>query len=55
MTTLGYGDIKPNNFGACLCGLQTLIGVFWVVVVVARFITILPKAESLDPDENKQK
>jgi len=54
MTTLGYGDIKPiNNCGACLCGLQTLIGVFWVVVVVARFITVLPKFETRDPDERR--
>jgi hypothetical protein len=56
MTTLGYGDIKPiNNWGAFLCGFQTLIGVFWIAVVVARFITVLPKAQTRDPDETKQK
>ncbi len=52
MTTLGYGDIKPiNNWGAFLCGLQTLIGVFWAVVMFARFITVFPKVKSRDPDE----
>ncbi len=54
MTTLGYGDIKPiNNCGAFLCSIQTLIGVFWAIVMIARFITVLPKIESLDPDEKK--
>jgi len=52
MTTLGYGDIKPaNTYGALLCGLQVILGVFWAVVVVARFITVLPKVRSNDPDE----
>lgn len=56
MTTLGYGDIKPiNNWGAFLCGFQTLIGVFWIVVVIARFITVLPKVKTLDSDEKEQK
>ncbi len=52
MTTLGYGDIKPiDNCGAFMCLFQTLIGVFWVVVVIARFISVFPKTKSRDPAE----
>ena len=52
MTTLGYGDIKPlTNWGALLCGLQTLLGVFWLVVVVAYFLTVMPHIQTQDDIE----
>ena len=56
MTTLGYGDIMPStNFGAFLCGFQTLLGVFWLVVVVAYFLTVMPHIQTLDDIEIRAK
>lgn len=44
MSTLGYGDITPvKSFGQILIVVQTLIGLFMVLVILARFISILPK------------
>jgi len=42
MTTLGYGDITPNNIIAMfLISFQTLIGLYIALLVIARFISFL--------------
>ncbi len=48
MTTLGYGDITPQNpWGTLIVIIQTLIGIFMALLLLARFIALLPKpAES---------
>jgi len=49
MSTLGYGDITPlNKWGVIICGFQTLIGLFMVLVMLASFIRLLPIAKSMD-------
>ncbi|MHC4744339.1 MAG: potassium channel family protein [Planctomycetota bacterium] len=52
MTTLGYGDIRPiGNAGATICMLQTLVGMFLVIVMLAAFIRLLPKPYTKDQYE----
>ncbi|MGB7859444.1 MAG: ion channel [Acidimicrobiia bacterium] len=44
MTTLGYGDIAPvENIPRALVVMQTLIGQIYLVVVVARAVSLLGK------------
>lgn len=47
MSTLGYGDITPiKPLGQILSIVQTLIGIFMVLLIIARFISLLPKPKS---------
>jgi hypothetical protein len=53
MTTLGYGDITPKNTtGAIIVIIQTLIGIFMTLLLLARFVASLPRTESMDELEN---
>lgn len=52
-TTLGYGDIRPNTAGGyILATLHVLIGIFLVLLVIARFLAVLPRL-GLDNNESK--
>ena len=53
MATLGYGDITPAGdlLGIVLIGLQTGIGIFMVIIAVARVLSLIPKPLSLDEFE----
>jgi len=52
ITTLGYGDVTPcSDWTRFLVISQTLIGVFFIAVIVARFISYLPKPKTLDEKE----
>ncbi|MEJ2696946.1 MAG: potassium channel family protein [Candidatus Sulfobium sp.] len=54
MTTLGYGDVTPNSaWTRLLVSAQALTGVFMVAVIVARFISFLPKPQTLDDSEKE--
>jgi len=56
MSTLGYGDITPTKtFGKILIIIQTLIGVFMALVVIARFISFIPKPETAEESERKKR
>lgn len=47
MTTLGYGDITPNNIVAMfIISSQTLIGLYIALIIIARFIPFLRRAET---------
>ena len=51
MTTLGYGDITPKTqWGTLIVIIQTLIGIFMALLLLARFVALLPR-----PDERKRK
>lgn len=55
ITTLGYGEVTPNNdWTRLLVALQTAIGVFMVIVIIARFISFLPKPKTLDNKEQTE-
>ena len=55
MSTLGYGDIVPKNYYALYITIpQTLIGIFIALIILARFISLIPKPKTLDEIE-KQK
>lgn len=48
MSTLGYGDITPSHwFGMFLVSIQTLVGILIAFVIIARFVTQLPKHRTL--------
>lgn len=41
LTTLGYGDISPQTIGAAtLCQVEAILGQFFVMVVVARLVSL---------------
>jgi len=43
MSTLGYGDITPiTHFGEILNIVQTLLGLFMALLIIARFNSLLP-------------
>jgi hypothetical protein len=49
MSTLGYGDVTPTQDTALfLVMVQTMIGVFMALVMLARFVSLLPKPGTLD-------
>lgn len=51
MTTLGYGDITPvSDLSRALAILQTIIGQIFLVVVVARVVSLLGSGRTLRPD-----
>ena len=56
MSTLGYGDIVPKNYYALYIIIpQTLIGIFIAIIILARFISFLPKPGTFDKCEKKPK
>jgi len=55
MATLGYGDITPKGTaGLVLATTQTLTGVFMAVVMLAKFISLMPKPKTLDELETTE-
>lgn len=56
MSTLGYGDIIPKNHYALYIIIpQMLIGIFIAIVILARFISFLPKPGTFDEHEKNEK
>lgn len=53
MSTLGYGDIKPVEIGRVIVSIQTLIGLFMGICLLARFISMLPQIRTKDPEEQE--
>ncbi|MGB7569532.1 MAG: potassium channel family protein [Chitinivibrionales bacterium] len=56
MATLGYGDITPlrnSTFGRMVVVCHVCVGFFLSVIVIARFISLLPRPGTMAPDENE--
>lgn len=54
MSTLGYGDIIPKErAGLFLVLMQTSIGIFMALLILSRFISLIPEPESLDEFEKR--
>lgn len=54
MSTLGYGDIIPKETaGLFLIFTQTSIGIFMALLILARFISLLPTPKTLDEFERR--
>ena len=52
MSTLGYGEVTPINDGARgLVVIQTLVGIFLMVLIISRIISYLPKPQTSDKNE----
>lgn len=53
MTTLGYGDITPtSDLTRALAVFQTIIGQIFLIVVVARVVSLLGSGERLRPNRD---
>lgn len=53
MTTLGYGDITPiSDLARSLVVFQTIIGQIFLIVVVARVVSLLGSSQRLRPDRD---
>nr|VFJ71621.1 MAG: Ion channel [Candidatus Kentron sp. FW] len=56
MSTLGYGDVSPVvTVGYLIVIAHTSIGVFLTLMIIARFISLLPKPETMDSYEKDNK
>ena len=52
MTTFGYTTIYPKEtLGGILVFIQSAIGLFMVLLILARFISLIPKPKTLDEFE----
>lgn len=52
MSTLGYGDIIPTDTaGLIFCFAQISIGIFMALLIITRFVSLLPRPETLDEYE----
>jgi len=55
MSTLGYGEVTPlNDQARSLVVIQTIVGVFLLVLIISRTISYLPKPKTLDENEISQ-
>jgi hypothetical protein len=53
MSTLGYGDITPlAPISITISSIQTLIGIFMALLIIARFISLLPKPKTIEREKN---
>ncbi len=56
LTTLGYGDITPQTWGAtALCQSEAIVGQFFMVVFVARLVAIQVSQRKLSEDGENRK
>ena len=54
MSTLGYGEVTPLKDGVrAIVTLQTIIGMFLIILIISRVISYLPKPKTMDEDEIK--
>lgn len=52
MTTFGYTAISPKEtLGDVLIIIQSIIGLFMTLLILARFISLLPSPETMDEFE----
>ena len=52
MTTFGYSTIFPKEpLGDILTLMQSVIGLFMALLILARFISLIPTPETLDEFE----
>ena len=51
---IGFGDIIPKDgTGLFLVFMQTSIGIFMALLILARFISLIPKPKTLDEFEKR--
>jgi hypothetical protein len=51
--TIGYGEKLPKDFLRLLVVIQATIGLFFTVLIFARFVSFLPRSESILGDHDK--
>jgi hypothetical protein len=50
--TIGYGDVSPRGFTRAIAVSQGMVGFFFGLVVLGRFISFLPRIGTLMHDDN---
>ena len=52
MTTFGYSDVRPTEpLGTILTLVQSAIGLFMVLILLAHYISLIPRRETMDKSE----
>ena len=50
--TIGYGDLYPYSFVGTIAAIQGIFGFILVILVLSRFITLMPKIQSVQKGDN---
>lgn len=53
--TIGYGDIHPVGFARFLSAIQGTIGLFFSLLIMGRFVSLLPSVRTVLGDEEQIK
>jgi hypothetical protein len=52
--TIGYGDIKPLGVARYLASLQGLVGLFFSLLIMGRFVSFIPAMRTVFGDEGQR-
>jgi potassium channel LctB len=54
LMTIGYGDVTPVGLGRAIAASEGLVGFFFGLIVLSRFVSLLPRAgEVMNRDDTK--
>lgn len=51
--TVGYGDLLPLGTLRMVSAIQGILGVVYVVLMLSRFVSLMPRIESVQPSERR--
>ena len=51
--TIGYGDLSPLGINKLIASIQGLLGVFFSLIIISRFIALLPQVKSIIGDSKQ--
>ncbi len=52
--TIGYGDLKPLEIARLIASIQGILGTIFISLVITRFVTLMPRISSVQPEEQKR-
>ncbi len=52
--TIGYGDLTPIGVARMVTAVQGIVGVVYVVMMLSRFVSLMPRIGSVQTSENRK-